>query len=483
MTRDNGNHMDGKESLIEQLRAIAGRTHVLVDREDLAGYQSDGRGKDGGIPFAVVRPSGADEVSALVRWAAETGTPIVVQGGQTGLAGAGLASKEGRSLIINLDRLSTQIEIDPVNRTATVDAGVRLSALNAAAAEHGLFFPIDLGADPSIGGMIAANTGGARLLRYGDVRANLMALEFVQADDKGTQHSLGAPLWKNNTGLDLKQLLVGSGGSTGIMTRATVALQRKPVVQTTAMIALQNPAAAVGLLLALEKDFGPLLSAFEGISRPALKAALDHVPTLRAPFAVMPDYAVLVELSAGAALDGDLLEEQLAAALAPFMEGDDSPVIDVAVDRRNGLWAIRHAIPEGLRASGTVIACDIALRRGDVMRFRDDMAARLAKAFPDLRLHDFGHIGDGGLHFNLVWPTANGAPDPAMVKGAREMIFDCVVQEYGGSFSAEHGIGPRNIGHYHRFIPAGVRQLAGAVQRCIAPVALGRIDFGGTGQA
>ena len=467
-------------ALLDRLRAIVGTGQILSNADDLPAYRTDGRGTGGGIPIAVARPANTQEVSDLMRAAAEHGVRIVVQGGCTGLAGAGLASESDTDLIVNLDRLSRHIEIDPVNRTVTVDAGVRLSALNAAAAEHGLFFPIDLGADPSIGGMIAANTGCARLLRYGDVRANLMAIDMVRADADGTILSLGAPLWKNNTGLDLKQLLVGSGGSTGIVTRATVALQRRPALQITALIALRAPAAALALLLALEDGFGTLLSAFEGMSAPAMAAALSHVPGLRAPFTNLPDYAVLVELTAGSAFDADLLEERLATILEPLMDGTDAPVIDVAIDHRDGLWAIRHAVPEGLRASGTVVACDISLRRGDVMRFRDDMAQRLAAETPALRPHDFGHIGDGGLHYNLVWPTSAGRPDAAMIERARTLIFDTVVREYGGSFSAEHGVGPRNIAHYLRFVPADVRALAGAVQQLIAPVPLGRIDFGMT---
>ncbi|MEE4450739.1 FAD-binding oxidoreductase [Novosphingobium resinovorum] len=467
---------DRPARLLPRLEAIVGAGQVLTAPDDVAGYRSDGRGAGGGVPLAVVRPATADEVSALVRLAAAEGVRLVVQGARTGLAGAGLAGEE--DLVVNLDRLSRRIAIDPVNRSATVDAGVRLSALNAAAAEHGLFFPIDLGADPSLGGMVAANTGGARLLRYGDVRANLMALDVVMADAEGTRLTLGAPLWKNNTGLDLKQLLVGSGGSMGIVTQVTVALQPLAAVQLTAMVALRDPGAAVDLLGAVESGLGTLLSAFEGIGPAALEAALGHVPGLRAPFAQVPPYAVLLEISAGAMFEAEWLEERLANLLAPLMEGEDAPIIDVAIDHRDGLWHIRHAVPEGLRASGTVVACDIALKRGDVMRFREDMAARLAAAVPALVPHDFGHIGDGGLHYNCVWPRAAGPVDVAAVERARAIIFDAVVREYGGSFSAEHGIGPRNIAHYPRFVPAPVRRLAGAVQRLFAPVPGGRIDFG-----
>ncbi|MDH4746260.1 FAD-binding oxidoreductase [Sphingomonas sp. CBMAI 2297] len=464
------------------LAGIVGAAQVLTEPSDLAAYQSDGRGAGGGAPIAVVRPNDADQVSALVRLAAEAGIRLVVAGGRTGLAGASLAADGIPCVLVSLERLAGLIEIDPANRTATVDAGVRLSALNAAAAEHGLFFPIDLGADPAIGGMIASNTGGARLLRYGDVRANLLSVEVVRSDAEGSRIPLGAPLRKNNTGLDLKQLLVGGCGSTGIVTRATVALHPLPAARLTALLALDDPRAALPLLLALERDFGSWLSAFEGMSEAAIRAATDHVPGLQLPFGSPPPYAVLIELSAGAAFDENLLEERLAAALEPFMSGAAASIRDAAIDRRDRLWALRHAIPEGLRANGTVVACDIALRRGDVMAFRERMAGLLARHAPGLVPHDFGHIGDGGLHYNLVWPRANGTPDPALLESARMLIFDTVVEEFGGSFSAEHGIGPRNIASYRRFVPGAVRRLAGEIQDIMAPVSSGRVDFGTTGE-
>ncbi|WP_176590300.1 FAD-binding oxidoreductase [Sphingobium sp. EM0848] len=465
-------------ALIEALRDIVGKAHVLTDCDELAGYRTDGRGSGGGHPVAVVRPADAAAICEMIRLAMAWDIRIVVQGGRTGLVGAGLPSDRGGELIINLERLSRHVEIDPANRTACVDAGVRLSALNAAAASHGLFLPIDLGADPTIGGMIASNTGGARLLRHGDMRANLLTLDVVRAAPQPEVLTLGLPLWKNNTGLDLKHLLVGSGGSLGIVTRATVTLQPLPAAQTTALVALRDADAALPILQAAEAAFGGLLSAFEGMSHAAMAAAFSHVPTLRRPFDSLPPYAVLIELSAGNAFDETQLEDRLAHGLAPFMDGFDAPVIDIAIDHRGGLWAIRHAVPEGLRASGTVIACDIAMRRGDVMRFRHHMAGILARETPGLIPHDFGHVGDGGLHYNLVWSEERGPLDPSLADRARTLVFDTVVHDFGGSFSAEHGIGPRNIAHYPRFVPAALRRLAGEIQYVMAPTPIGRVDFG-----
>ncbi|RJF85803.1 FAD-binding oxidoreductase [Sphingomonas cavernae] len=464
--------------LLMALGEAIGATHVLVDRADVARYEMDGR-QPGGRALAVLRPASSAEVSAILRLAAQHGVTVVPQGARTGLVGAGVADDRGDALILSLERLTRAPEVDAVNRTVSADAGVLLSTINDAAGAYDLFFPIDLGADPSVGGMVGANTGGARFLRYGDVRSNLLGLEVVLADGKGTVLELGGALWKNNVGLDLKQLFTGASGSLGVITRATLALQPKPAAQVTALVALRRPDAALELLSLLEARFGTLLTAFEGMSAPAFDAALAHVLRLQHPFAgATPPYAVLVELSSGPVLSEDALEEALGEALAEIMERADSPVLDVAVDRRDALWAIRHAIPEGLRASGQVVACDIALRRGDVMRFRAEALAEIGARWPGLGVHDFGHIGDGGLHFNMVWPRANGSLDPAVADAVRDHVFAKAVEQFGGSFSAEHGIGPRNIRQYARFVPEAVRDLSGKIQNLVAPQRVGRVDFG-----
>lgn len=464
--------------LLPTLGAAIGAANILADRADLERYELDGR-QPGGRALAVLRPASTAEVSAILRIAAEQDVTIVPQGARTGLVGAGTTDDGGDALILSLERLAGAPVIDAINRTVTADAGALLSTINAAAAEHGLFFPIDLGADPTVGGMIAANTGGARFLRYGDVRRNLLGLEVVLADGNGTVLELGGALWKNNSGLDLKQLFTGASGALGVITRATLALQPKPAAQVTALVALRRPEAALELLGALEARFGTLLTAFEGMSAPALDTAFAHVARLRNPFrGATPPYAVLVELSSGPVLGEDALEQALGEALTEILERTPSPIIDIAVDRRDALWAIRHAIPEGLRASGQVVACDIALSRGDVMRFRSEAIAEIGASWPGLGVHDFGHIGDGGLHFNMVWPRANGSLDAVVADAVRDHVFAKAVEQFGGSFSAEHGIGPRNIGHYARFVPEAVRRMSGQIQHIIAPVPIGRVDFG-----
>lgn len=465
--------------VIDRLVALVGRRHVLSDGDDLAARDSDGRGA-AGHALALVRPGSAQEVADTIALAAREGVTCIPQGARTGLVAAGVADDSGSMLLVSLERLTSPLVIDPVNRTARVGAGVTLSQLNTAAAEHGLFFPIDLGADPTVGGMIAANTGGARFLRYGDVRRNLLAVELAVSSEAGGLLELGRACWKQNDGVDLKQMVVGTSGAMGVVTAATVALHPKPVHCVTALLALRDPRATDRLLVAFEKAWGSCLTAFEGISPAAYEAALAHITHLRRPFASNAGHAyyVLVELSAGAAFDNAMLETALGEGVAPFLEDENSPIADVAVDGRGDLWAIRHAVPEGLRARGTVIGCDIAVRRGDVNLFRQVMASEIARVQPQLELCDFGHIGDGGIHFNLVWPHAAGPMPRHLADTIHLRVAEAAVEDFGGSFSAEHGIGPRNIAAYDRFTPAMTKQIAGRVQSLFAPAAVGRVDFG-----
>lgn len=458
------------------LERALGAGHVLSAPDDLATYAEDGRGTKG-MPAAVVRPASTDEVRTVLEIAFAHGLHVIPQGARTGLVAAGLAQNGEGQLLLSLERLKGSLEIDPINRSAKLGAGRLLSELNAAAGEHGLFFPIDLGADPSIGGMVAANTGGARLLRYGDVRQNLMGLTLVTAEQTPRVLTLGSELWKNNSALALQDIIAGSSGALGVVTEATLALSPRPANTITALLALPEPETALGILARMEDAFGTLLTAFEGMSKSALTAAIAHVSTLRDPFGgTIPGYCVLIELAGGSAVPAEWLEEKLAETLEPLFE--DGSIADTSIDRGTSLWAVRHAVPEGLRKTGKVVACDIAMKRGDVMRFRKDIAKRLSTVAPQLELHDFGHIGDGGLHCNSVWPASAGPFDPALGDAAREVIFRTVVEDYAGSFSAEHGVGPANIDWYTRFIPADVRALSGQIQNLLAPMPLGRVDFG-----
>lgn len=454
-----------------------GAAGILREAGDCAPFLQGARYGQGRAP-AVLRPRTVAQAEAALAALRAHRAPFVLQGANTGLVAAATPDDSGSQFVLSMDRLKEAIRIDPVERTATVTAGVRLSELNAAAAEHGLCFPIDLGADPSIGGMIATNTGGARLIKYGDVRANLCALDAWLPLNGGMLLSTGSPLRKNNTGIELKHLLCGTGGACGVILRATLRLHPVPVQRATALVVPASPEAAVRLLAALERDLPEFIASAEGMSRPAMQAVFRQLPSVRNPFGdAVPEYALLVELVTGLpparlALDG-LLEDWLEQML------ESELLSDAIFGDQEMLWRIRHGISEALRHEGKVIAFDISLPRRHWAAFRAWGSAWLGQHYPALRICDFGHFADGGLHYNLVVPQEGaGAPDAAAVDKLRAAILDKVVLEFDGSYSAEHGIGPYNRAYYEKYTAPAVRRVSGAVEAAMMPdISCGNVRF------
>jgi FAD/FMN-containing dehydrogenase len=431
---------------IEELRTALGGDALLTEGAEMQRYQTAARYDDGRAAF-VVRPRTVEAVSAAVAICRRRGVTLIPQGANTGLVGAAVPDASGTAGVLSLDRLAKEIVVDRLNRSAHVSAGVLLSDLNAELARHGLAYPIDLGADPSIGGMVASNTGGARFIRYGDVRRSVLGLKVVLADEAGTPLDLGGALRKNNVGLDLKQLFIGTGGAYGVITHIDLEVQRLPRQSATSLVVPRDRAAVAPLLLALEEAFGGDLTSVEGMSGEALSCVFEHIPDTRNPFAPepVPDYAVLVEITRSTTEPG--AQDGLAAHLEEFLAGqfEAGIIVNAVMDHPDSLWNIRHSISEALREEGRIIGLDISARRGDLERFRADATALVKRDYPWLRICDFGHCGDGGDHFNLVWP--HGAPrayDPAVAAEVRRRIYEILVRDYRGSFSAEHGIGPAN---------------------------------------
>lgn len=422
-----------------------------------------------GEAAAVCKPATPAEVATLLQLAAAQGVALVTQGAHTGLVRA--ATPTGQALL-STERLRSVFELDPLDRTLRVSTGFKLSELNQRLAEHGLQFPIDLSADPSIGGMLAHNTGGTRMLRYGDVRANTLALEVVLAS--GEVVRLGRGLAKDNAQLALQHLFIGSSGGFGVITEATLKLHPLPRQTAVALIAPASLDAVWPLYQRLMARFGGLVSAFEGLSRAALQAAI-HVRGGASPFAeALPPYALLVELSSD--FDGVDLRALLHAELeAAFERGE---VVDAALDNDEGLWGLRHAVSEGLREQGAVIGFDISLPRRAVWAFREQATAWLATEFPPVRVCDFGHLGDGGQHFNLVWPQGEPALSPSDNQRLRDGIY-ALVAAHGGSFSAEHGLGPLLQRCYDAHTAEGVRRLSGQIETLLNPQRLlGQFSLG-----
>ena len=462
---------------LASLHALVGERGVLTEDADKAPYQFAAR-FGVGRACAVVLPATTTQVSAVVAWCAERRIQVVPQGANTGLVAGAAVDGSGQGLILSLDRLRRPLQVDVVDRTVRVGAGVRLSALNAALAPDGLFLPVDLAADPSIGGLVATNAGGARFLRYGDMRRRVLSLEMVLPDVAGTIVELGRPLRKDNAALALRHLCVGASGALGVITRVDLELSALPMQRSAAVMAPRTPELAPQILLLFERLAGEYLAAFEGMSQAALDCALEHVPRLRSPFAgaSTPDYTILVEFTRGwaprpheARLD-DVLQDCLAEAW------EQGLLTDAVVGPPERFWALRHGLSEGLRAAGTVIGFDLSFRRSQALLFRRRAMDALARAFPEVEVCDFGHIADGGVHFNLL--SRGPGLDPQRLAGIRALVLQIAVEEFGGSFSGEHGLGRANQGAYDAFTPAPVKALSGAVQRAFgaAPTGVSSLD-------
>jgi FAD/FMN-containing dehydrogenase len=467
-------------SVIQELLGELGPAGVVQDPADAEKYERGYR-YGSGRALAIARPATVEELRAVVRYCFARDLQIVPQGANTGLVGASTPDQTAGQLVLSLDRLRGVEAVDIHNRTAVALAGTRLSALNREVGQHELFFPIDLGSDPSLGGMVATNTGGTRLLRYGDVQRNLLGLEVVLPDADATVLSDLTGLRKDNSGIDLKQMFVGTSGSFGIVTRVQVELHRSPRQSVSALAVPVTHAAVPELVALIESRAGEFLGAFEGMSANAMAAALAHNPRLRNPFSstALPEYAVLIELVSSMPAEQFDLSGLLAEILGHAMEGDQALVKDASFGHAEDFWALRHSISDGVRAAGKIVAFDIAVPRSQLPALRSDLVGLVREQYPQLRVCDFGHCGDGGDHFNLVWPHEAGPYDAAVVENVRQVIYDRVVRKFGGSFSAEHGVGPHNIAYYRRYTSAADRAVAARLKGVFDPKGLmGTVNFG-----
>jgi len=457
--------------LQEELSALLGPGAVLTEPADLEKYETGWRyGK--GKALLVARPASTAQVVQVLAFCREHGLRLLAQGANTGLVGASVPDATGRMVVLSLERLNRRLELDELDRTVTVDAGVLLSALNAALAEHGLTFPVDLPADPQIGGMIAANTGGARLLRYGDVRRNLLGLEVALAD--GTVVDALTALRKNNTGLDFKQLFTGTSGVFGIITGAVLQVAPLPRQRATALVGLQDGAAALALLQALEHGLSELLAAYEMMSADALAPVFSGPSPLRNPFgAALAPYTVLVELASTLPETALHLPDLLESALAEHLETHGDDITDVVMGRPDEFWALRHHISESLRDLGKVLAFDVAVPRSRLPAFTAAVKAWLKAEHPCFRVCDFGHWGDGGTHLNLVWREQD-SPIPAaeLVPMVQRRIYDIAVREFAGSYSAEHGVGPHNQASFDAYTSRAQKAAGAALKAAFDPAGM-----------
>jgi len=434
------------EALLDALRGAVGPKSVRTDG-DLDAWQVDWRKRWRGRARAVVLPGSTAEVAAVVRACAAHGTSIVAQGGNTGLVGGGVPDASGTQVLLSLQRLARVRELDRANLTLTAEAGCVLQTVQQAADDAGLLFPLSLAAEGSctIGGNLATNAGGTQVLRYGNARALCLGLEVVTASGE-IWHGLSG-LRKDNTGYDLRDLFIGSEGTLGIITAATLALQPKPAATMTALAACADLDAALDLLGRARTRLGPGLTGFEVMNAFSLTLVARHFPQLRPPFPAAPGaptapWTVLLELSdsEGEAPARERFESLLGAALEAGTIGDAA--IAESIAQSHAMWHLRESIPLAQAEEGLNIKHDIALPVSRIPAFCATTDAALARAVPGMRLVNFGHLGDGNLHYNVQAPAGL---DAAAFLREREAEVNAIVygavRDHGGSISAEHGIG------------------------------------------
>jgi FAD/FMN-containing dehydrogenase len=305
--------MSDSNLLQQRISDLLGPQGCLVAADQRQPYEKGARYGDG-RSLCIARPANVEEAAELMRLCASEKIRIVAQGANTGLVGASSPDRSGLDVVLSMERIKGVIDIDPVDRVVQAYAGTRLSDLNQVLRQHELCFPIDLAADPSLGGMLAANTGGARLIRYGDVRHNVLGLEALLIDPPGQRLDLTNRLRKNNTGPDWKQNFIGSGGAYGIITQAVLQVHPLPQQCATALVVPASLQAAALLLRDAERNFSDFLSAFEGISHNAMQSVLQHIPAIQAPFEPLPPYAFLIELSSARPRSADFDLEKIFCA-------------------------------------------------------------------------------------------------------------------------------------------------------------------------
>jgi len=414
------------------LGEIVGAANVLTAPADTKPYFTDWRRQYGAVAECVVRPASTAQVAAVVALCAREGAAVVPQGGNTGLVGGSVPSGARREVVLALGRMNRIRAIDPLNDTATVEAGCVLAAVQKAAEEAGRLFALSLAAEGScqIGGNLSTNAGGVNVLRYGTAREQVLGLEVVLPDGR-VWNGLRA-LRKDNTGYDLKQLFLGAEGTLGVITAAVLRLFPRPSATATAWIALDSPRAAVELLALLRERLGERISAFELVSRACLLAVLQHRPDAKDPLPSAHPWYVLAEL--GDSGTPEALRERVENALADCAA--TGALRDAALaqsgEQSRALWRIRETIPE---AQFTNVKHDVSVPVSLIPRFIDEAAAALEAAFPGIHIYCFGHVGDGNLHYNV----GSEALMPRRAEVSR-IVYD-MLGRFGGSISAEHGLG------------------------------------------
>jgi FAD/FMN-containing dehydrogenase len=437
--------------LLNTLRDLLGEAHVLTDG-DLSAYEQDWRKRTRGKALAVVRPGTTQHVADVVKACAAAGVSIVPQGGNTGLVVGGIPDSTGTQVLLSLQRMNAVRAVDADNLTLTVEAGCVLQNLQQVAEQAGFLFPLSLGAEGSctLGGNLATNAGGTQVVRYGNTRELCLGLEVVTAQGD-VMHGLSG-LRKDNTGYDLRNLMIGSEGTLGIITAATMKLYPKPAVSLTAWAAVPSVVHAVKLLGLAHQHLGAGLTGFEMMGQFALRLVDKHYPHLRVPLWQDTPYCVLLENSDSASETHARarFEHLLEVALEDGCVSD--AVVAESLSQAHDLWHIRESITLAQAEEGLNIKHDISVPISAIPAFVEETDALLTRHIPGVRLVNFGHLGDGNLHYNVQAPE--GGDSQAFLRDheahVNTLVYESVTR-YGGSISAEHGVGSLKVDSLHHY--------------------------------
>jgi FAD/FMN-containing dehydrogenase len=428
--------MELDASIAQRLKDAAGEKGWSDDAEAIAPFVREFRGRWRGKTPLLLTPDTTASVSRILSICNETGTQVVPQGGNTGLVGGQIP--HNGEVLLSLHRMTRIREVSAEENILIAEAGVILASAQEAAAKAGRLFPLSLAAQGSctIGGNISTNAGGVNVLRYGMTRDLVLGLEAVLAD--GRVLDLMRGLRKDNTGYDLKQLFIGAEGTLGIVTAAMLKLYPKPSGYSTALVAIENPDIAVGLLNRLQDATGGQVTAFELMEGRALDLVVKHIPGASVPLAARPNWSVLIEVSNPSAFDAtEALQTTLGEAMEQGIVSD--AVLAKSERERASLWRLRETIPEAQRLDGASIPNDISIPLSMIADFISSADAAIRKALPSARTFSFGHIGDGNIHFAIQAPGDAAALNAA--RGLLEGIVQDEAAKRNGSISAEHGLG------------------------------------------
>src|SRR6478735_9881471 len=427
-------------AILDRMAGIVGAKNVITDADAMVPYLKEWRDLFRGKAQGIVRPGSTAEVAELVKLAAETGTTLVPQGGNTGLVGGQIPVADGREIILSLQRLDKVRAVDAEGDTMIVEAGVTLQRAQEAAEAAGRLFPLSLASEGTctVGGNLSTNAGGTAVIAYGNARELCMGLEVVLAD--GRIWNGLRQLRKDNTGYDLKNLFIGAEGTLGVITAAVLKLFPLPAARATAFLALPGPVEALALLNAAKAGAGGTLTTFELMPRIGLEFVLRHAAGTRDPLSEPSPWYVLMEVSAQSAVGlNEAVESFLGEALENGLITDAA--LAGSLEQRKDFWKLREMLSEVQRFEGGSIKHDISVPLHATPDFLARAIATVEAMIPGCRAVPFGHLGDGNIHFNVSQPV--GADKEAFLARWNEInrAVHAIVTEMHGSISAEHGIG------------------------------------------